>query len=151
MCGKLVLQLGLKCCHPIRLQDSLIVKISGRNPSISYVFLHGENHRRKVILISTLFCFGVVSCAPCPIRLQDSLIIISLEKFQPSLRFCPWRWRSQHLRLPILVGCGQFCLLSNQIAGFFDRQYLWKESSDPNFCMAIVIKGRQHLRLLLFG
>ena len=32
------------------------------------------------------------------------------------------------LRLPVLVGCCQLCLLSSQIAGFFDHQYLWKES-----------------------
>ena len=33
-----------------------------------------------------------------------------------------------HLRLPLLVGCGQLCLWSSQIPGFFDHQYLWKES-----------------------
>ena len=29
-----------------------------------------------------------------------------------------------------MVGFGQVCLLSKQIAGFFDQQYLWKESVD---------------------
>ena len=33
-------------------------------------------------------------------------------------------------RLLLLVGCGQVCLSSSQSAGFFDDQYLWKESSD---------------------
>ena len=61
------------------------------------------------------------------------------------------RW---HLRLPLLVGCGQFFLSSNQIAGFFDHQYLWNESCDilVFFCLELVIKGMQHLRLpLLVG
>ena len=30
----------------------------------------------------------------------------------------------------VLVGCGQLSFLSNQIAGFFDQQCLWKESID---------------------
>ena len=30
----------------------------------------------------------------------------------------------------ILVGCGKSCPLPNQIAGFFDHHYLWKESVD---------------------
>ena len=33
------------------------------------------------------------------------------------------------MRPPFLVGCGQLCLFSNQIAGFFDYQYLWKKFS----------------------
>ena len=45
----------------------------------------------------------------------------------------------------------QSCLLSNLIAGFFDHQYLWKESSNILvFCMDLGIKGRWHLRLSLF-
>ena len=35
-----------------------------------------------------------------------------------------------HLRLLLLVECGQLCHLPSQIAGFFDHQYLWKESVD---------------------
>ena len=34
------------------------------------------------------------------------------------------------LWLPLLFGFDQLCLLSNQIAGFFDDQYLWKLSID---------------------
>ena len=30
----------------------------------------------------------------------------------------------------ILAGFGQVCPLSNQIAKFFDHEYLWKESID---------------------
>ena len=33
----------------------------------------------------------------------------------------------QHLKLILLVGCGQLFLFSIHIAGFFDHQYLWKE------------------------
>ena len=33
------------------------------------------------------------------------------------------------MRPPFLVGCGQLCLFSNQIVGFFDYQYLWKKFS----------------------
>ena len=31
---------------------------------------------------------------------------------------------------PPLVGYGQLCLSSDQIARFFDHQYIWKESRD---------------------
>ena len=34
----------------------------------------------------------------------------------------------QHLTLALLVGGSQLCLGSNQIAGFFDHPFLWKES-----------------------
>lgn len=37
-----------------------------------------------------------------------------------------------------MAGCGQVFLLSNQIVGLFDPQYIWKES---------IINGREHLRL----
>ena len=50
-----------------------------------------------------------------------------------------------------MVGCDQLCLLPNQITESFDHfdyQYLWKESIDIlTFCIEIVIKGRQHVRL----
>ena len=50
-----------------------------------------------------------------------------------------------------MVGCDQLCLLPNQITeslDHFDYQYLWKESIDIlTFCIEIVIKGRQHVRL----
>ena len=34
------------------------------------------------------------------------------------------------MRRPLSVGCGQMCLLFNQIAVFFDRQYLLKKNID---------------------
>ena len=36
-----------KCCHPIRLQDSLITNISGKNRFMS---LHGDSYYRKVLI-----------------------------------------------------------------------------------------------------
>ena len=36
---------------------------------------------------------------------------------------------SDHLRLALLIGCGQVCLSSNRIPGFCDQQYLCKESN----------------------
>ena len=36
----------------------------------------------------------------------------------------------QPLRVPLLVWCGQVYLSLNQIPGFFDHQYLWKEFID---------------------
>ena len=34
------------------------------------------------------------------------------------------------MRLLLLFECGYLYLSSNQIAGFFDHQYLWKKSND---------------------
>ena len=52
-----------------------------------------------------------------------------------------------HLRLPLLVKFDQLCLSSIPIAGFFDHQYLWKESINVFvFCMQIITKGRWLLR-----
>lgn len=39
----------------------------------------------------------------------------------------------QHVRFLLLVRCGQLCLSSHQIAGFFKYQNQWKELSDPSF------------------
>ena len=51
--------------------------------------------------------------------------------------------KRQHLRLPLLVRCDQLCLSSNQIAGVFDHQYLWKDLIDLlDFCLQAIIKRR---------
>ena len=73
-----------------------------------------------------------------------------------------------HLRLPLLVGFGQLYLLSNQTAGIIDHQYLWKKLNNIlhctkneeilngklhflcSPCVELVIKGRYHLRLLIW-
>ena len=57
--------------------------------------------------------------------------------------------RGQHLGLLLDWIC-QWCLKSNDIAGFFDHEYLWRESIDILiFCIELAIKGRKHLRLPL--
>ena len=59
---------------------------------------------------------------------------ISMVRINWYLRFYAWKLKEgsikgkQHLRLLLLVDCGLICLTSNQIAEFFDHQYLWKES-----------------------
>ena len=55
--------------------------------------------------------------------------LISLERINWYLSsFCKEfviKGRS-HLRQPLSIGCGQLCYESNQIAGFFYQQFLWK-------------------------
>ena len=74
-----------------------------------------------------LFWLGVARCAFHIIRLQDSLVSMSIcGKNQVIFVFCmkiDTKGR-YHLRVPLLVRCGQLCLLSSQIAGLFDHQYL---------------------------
>ena len=79
---------------------------------------------------------------------------VCLEKIQQFIDFCREIVSNgrQHPGQALLGGCGQLCLLSSQIVGFFDHQYLWNESSDILvFCMELVIKGMQHLRLTIFS
>ena len=88
-----------------------------------------------------------------PIRLQHYLIIniFSRNQLVPQI-FCLEiiiKGR-QDLRLLLLVGCGQLCLSSSQITGFFDHCYILKQSSYIIvFYMELVIKQRQNSRLLL--
>ena len=61
------------------------------------------------------------------------LSTISLEGINWYLRFFAWRFSSRESNMSeatTLGGCDQLCLLSNQNAGSFDQQYLWKESID---------------------
>ena len=39
----------------IRLQDSLVINISGSNGSISLIFVHGDIHQEKVVCEDTTF------------------------------------------------------------------------------------------------
>ena len=88
-----------------------------------------------------------------PIRLQHYLIIniFSRNQLVPQI-FCLEiiiKGR-QDLRLILLVECGQLCLSSSQITGFFDHCYILKQSSYiVVFYMELVIKQRQNSRLLL--
>ena len=50
----------------------------------------------------------------------------------------------------MLVEHDQVCFLPNQIAGFFDRHYLWKESTDIlGFLHGNIYRGDMHMRLPL--
>ena len=164
-----------------------MINNSGRNLAISQIF----GQRWSLSEGSTwgyFFWLGLASCASHSIRLQDFLIInISGRNQWNSQMFCmkiTIKGR-QHVRLPVLFDCGNLCFSSSQIAGFFDYQYMLKESSDLGlflhgdshqakvvpqnsffffffflavyglfvmsliFCVVIIIKGWQHLRLQL--
>ena len=86
-----------------------------------------------------------------PIMLQDSLIInISGRNSAISQIFFMEIVikRRQHQGLLLLIGCDQLCLFSNPVAGLFNDQYLWKQSSGILvFRTELVIKGGQHLAL----
>ena len=74
-------------------------------------FLHGVSHQVKVASETTTF-----DCV---------WPIVSFVESE-----CSILWSSVSLRLPLMVGCDQFFLSSNQIVGFFDHQFLWKELID---------------------
>ena len=48
----------------------------------------------------------------------------------------------KHPRLPLLAGCGHLSFLFNQIVGFYDHQFLWKDSSD----ILVNLHGVSHQR-----
>ena len=81
-------------------------------------------------------------------------MIILEEILQPLRFFCmkiaiKCRW---HLELPLLVGYDQLCLLSNQIAGVFDHQYLWKESiAILVFLHGVIHQGKAASETITFG
>ena len=78
----------------------------------------------EVITQDCHFCLGVASVSR-PIKFQDSLISNITEKNQTiSLVsgikiIIKGRW---HLKLTLLVSCGQVCLWSSRIPGFFDHR-----------------------------
>ena len=54
--------------------------------------------------------------------------------------------------ISVLVGCGQFCFSSNQVAGVFDYQYLWKESIDIlDFVLEDNHQGKEAFGTTTFG
>ena len=126
----------------IRLQYFLI--ISGRNQLISWIlcleliiketYLTRQSLLMKERQLKDYYLrLGRASSISYPIRLQDYLIINISEKNQPISQISCMQIiikEMQHLKLLVLFECGQLCLLLNQIAGFFDHQYLRKESSN---------------------
>ena len=138
------LKYGLKCSQPIRLQYSLI-NVFGRNPAISYFFLNGDSHQAKVASGTIFFCWVCQLCLSsiqilgfCDHQclgkeLSDILVFLHKVSHQgkavsdtifgrvwpvvpPEVNWLP---------LEILI-IKESCNLSNQIARFFDHQYLWK-------------------------
>ena len=77
------------------------------------VTINGRKHPRLPFLVGS-----------CPIK------GISLKGINQYLRFFKEILRRKDLGLELLVGCGQLCLSSNQIAGFCDHQYLLEEPID---------------------
>ena len=134
-------QVGVASCAfcPIKLQDSLIINISGRNQVISQFFcmelvIKGRQHLRLTIL-------GVASCASHSIRLQDSDHQYICKE---STNLFDFLHEDDHQgKVPCkTISFGQVCRLylsANQIAGFFDHQYLWKESSDLSMDLYVEI------------
>ena len=107
--------------HQYLLKES--INISG--------FLYGYKHPRRQHL-NYHFWLCVASCVFCPVRLQDVFIINIWRKSSNLLDF--WYGVSHQTKVACLTTslgwvC-QLCPLPNEIAGFFDHQYLWKESSD---------------------
>ena len=121
---------------PVRLQDSLIINISGRHPAVFCVFWIGIVIKWRQHLKLSLLILGLVLFASLSIKLQDSLIInVSGRNSWICWTFCMEiiiKGR-KHVSLPLLVKFVQLCFLSNQITGFFDHQYLCRESSDLSF------------------
>ena len=87
----------------LRLQDFLIINISGTNRSISY-FLHGDNDQGKVARKFTSW-LGVASCAFYRIRLQDSLIFNISGKNQVIFFFFQWKAAPETTNFWLIVTC----------------------------------------------
>ena len=131
---------GLKHCQPV-FQYYLIINISGRNQAISQIFCTERIIREKYHL---RLPFLVGFCQLYFLSNQISLFFDHQYLFKESINilvFLHGRKKSKkenvikerkyitqikriHLRILLLVECGQLQLLSNQIAGFFDHQYL---------------------------
>ena len=119
-------------------------------------FLHRDNRQGKQHL-EYLIWLDVASCASHPIRLWNPLVIMNpgrLPAISQVFFMEIFIKQSQHLGLPLLVGCFQLFLSSNHIAGSFDYQYLGKSEVISQFLLHLqtIIKGGEHLRLpLLLG
>ena len=113
--------------------------------------LHGS---LKTTCLGNIWFFSCDLKCSQRIRLHYSLFISGRN--QPiSQNFCMEVIieEKQHLKLTLLVRCGQLCFSSNQIAGFFDHQYLQEELVDfLEFLHGDNHHERQHLSVpLLVG
>ena len=104
---------------------------------------HGDNHQEKVASETTSFdwLWWVAPLVQSNCKILCSSIC--LERINGCLSFFCMDLViniMQHLTQPLLVGFGKVCLLFNQIAGFFDHQYLSKES----ICILDFLHGFNH-------
>ena len=116
----------------IRLQNSVIAEYLWIESIAIIYFLHGVSHQGKVAYEATTFglIWPVVSHSA---RFQYSMIMNITRRNQLlTYSFCMEVFikEKQHLRLSLLFGFAQIYLSSNEIAGFFDQQCIWKESID---------------------
>ena len=121
------------------------------NPLMSFLTLRMMHNiilydSAKTLCVGKIWFFSCGLKCSQPIRLQYSLITnVSGGNQSISRIFCMEIIikEKQHLRLTLLVECGQLCLSSNQIAGFFDINISGRNPAISSiFCKAIVILGR---------
>ena len=137
--------------HPIILQHSLIIYISRKCQLISWSFCMEIEGRRELRLSLLIGCGQVYLTSK---QIKGFLIINITGRNQRYLRFFAWRyflqgkvasetstygWVWQVVSLPIRL---QDSLISN-ISGNNQLIFLI-------FCMEMISKGRQHLRLPIF-
>ena len=93
-----------------------------KNAIVILIFLHEVTHQGEVAPKTTIFGWlrSVVSLLQSDCRVFWSAI--SLERSSQYHWYFAWRYSSRK--------GGQVCLWSNGIPGFFDQQYLCKESID---------------------
>ena len=114
-----------RCCTscPIKFQDFLTIKIHAWNQIIPSIFWMDIILRKGRTWDYNLDDTCWISC---PIRLQYSFIKNISKNIDSYLIFSCMElvikgW--SQVRLPLLVGCGQLSISSNQVVGFFDHQF----------------------------
>ena len=117
--------------HPIRLQDSLIVCVPGKNQLISLFlffvfFLHGGSVQGKLASKTTTFRW---------VWADWVCLLPNYHSHQ----------RKVVSEIFTLVGGGKVCLLSNQVVGFFYHQYVGKESVDIKIILVFVLEPQKSI------
>ena len=135
----------LKCCQPAGVGYYCITNFSGKNQLILQLFLHGVSHQGKVGSDTTTFslvCPFVLLVHPdCMILLSS----VSLGRYELYFRFSCMKLTikgRQYLTVLLLIESAQLFFSSNQIAEFFDLQYLRKESNAITFSHGYVHDGK---------
>ena len=143
------LSYGLKLSLPIKFFDHQYLQ----KESFEILDFWMDRYQGKMTSETTTFVWvwPVVPLVQSGCRILLSSISLKIM----DIMFFAWdnHQGQEHLKRPLLLWCGLVCLLSNQIAGFFDHHISGKSLLISQiFCMEIILKGRQHLRLpLLVG